>query len=86
MPVLYYGCNQDPSVKLYQDLEKTNSDPPHLPTGLNNLPGHLPRRDPHLCVTALIVLLPKISCVARVLPYSILIASQLHEIPEVGNG
>jgi len=86
MPVLYYGCNQHPSVKLYQDLVKTNSDPPHLPTGLKNLPGHLPRRDPNLCVTALIALLPKIYCVARVLPYAMLTDSQLHETPEVGNG
>ena len=86
MPVLYYGCNQHPSVKLYQDLVKTNSDPPHLPTGLKNLPGHLLRRDPHLCVTSLIALLPKIYCVARVLPYAMLMDSQLHETPEVGNG
>jgi hypothetical protein len=86
MPVLHYGCNQHTSVKLYQDPVKTNSDPPHLPTGLKNLPGHLLRRDPHLCVTSLIALLPKIYCVARVLPYAMLMDSQLHETPEVGNG
>jgi len=31
MPVLQYGCNPQPKVELYQDGQKTNSDPAHLP-------------------------------------------------------
>jgi len=53
---------------------------PYLPTGQNNLRGYLRARDPRQCLTALVALHPVISCVARVLPYSIETANYMEHL------
>ncbi len=52
----------------------------YLPRGQNNLRGYLRGRDPRQCLTALVALHPVISCVARVLPYSIETANYMEHL------
>jgi hypothetical protein len=71
-------------VELYQDYEKTNSDPPHLPTALNNLPGNFVTATDAQRLTALIVSLRDIfPCGTLTAPANTAAASPLHGLPEV---
>jgi hypothetical protein len=71
-------------VELYQDYEKTNSDPPHLPSALNNLPGQFHDRGrsstPNCfsCVTSQYISVWHADC-----PNKWSAASPLHGLPEV---
>ena len=71
-------------VELYQDYEKTNSDPPHLPSALNNLPGYFRNHSPSQRLTALIVPVGNIfPCGTLTAQTNRAVASPLHGLPEV---
>jgi hypothetical protein len=71
-------------VELYQDYEKTNSDPPHLPSALNNLPGYFCNHSPSQRLTALIVSLRDIfPCGTLTARTNREAGSPLHGLPEV---